>query len=333
MGLLLLLLLFLSSCEPQLPDGVMSESKMEEVLYDYHVAQAMSEVSTEPGKTIDFQRYELQEAVLRKHGITQAEFDSSMVFYCSDLDRMNRLYQHLSERLDRDAEALGASLGSGDIYAGLTADGDTANVWSGRQLFAIRNRSGENLRSWYIPCDSTWLPGDDLLFRFQTQTYARDGYYSIYVTMVVTYDNDSVRARTMQFTARTSGELRINNPEGWVARGVNGFFYIPADNDPQRLCIDIVNRISLIRFHQTQEWRNRLNTPDSLATDSIPADTLAVTSSRSAGAITLDTLDHRRSPLEFRNQQDVEQKINVVKEKPYQLPKRRKPNQQQRRKR
>lgn len=126
----------------------MSESKMEEVLYDYHVAQAMSEVSTEPGKTIDFQRYELQEAVLRKHGITQAEFDSSMVFYCSDLDRMNRLYQHLSERLDRDAEALGASLGSGDIYAGLTADGDTANVWSGRQLFAIRNRSGENLRSW-----------------------------------------------------------------------------------------------------------------------------------------------------------------------------------------
>ena len=206
MGLLLLLLLFLSSCEPQLPDGVMSESKMEEVLYDYHVAQAMSEVSTEPGKTIDFQRYELQEAVLRKHGITQAEFDSSMVFYCSDLDRMNRLYQHLSERLDRDAEALGASLGSGDIYAGLTADGDTANVWSGRQLFAIRNRSGENLRSWYIPCDSTWLPGDDLLFRFQTQSYARDGYYSIYVTMVVSYDNDSVRARTMQFTARTSSE-------------------------------------------------------------------------------------------------------------------------------
>ena len=147
------------------------------------------------------------------------------------------------------------------------------------------------------------------------------------------YDNDSVRARTMQFTARTSSELRINNPEGWVARGVSGFFYIPADNDPQRLCIDILNRISLIRFHKSQQWRDRLNKPDSVQTDTLQADTLAVTSSRSAGAITLDSLDHRRSPMEFRNQQDVEQKIKVVKEKPYQIPKRRKPNQQQRRKR
>jgi ABC-type transport system involved in cytochrome bd biosynthesis fused ATPase/permease subunit len=112
--------------------------------------------------------------------------------------------------------------------------------------------------------------------------------------MVVSYDNDSVRARTMQFTARTSSELRINNPEGWVARGVSGFFYIPADNDPQRLCIDILNRISLIRFHKSPQWRDRLNKPDSVQTDTLQADTLAVTSSRSAGAITLDGVDIRR---------------------------------------
>ena len=65
--------------------------------------------------------------------------------------------------------------------------------------------------------------------------------------------------------------------------------------------------------------------------DSTDVDTLLAPQGRVIGALT-DSTQHRRSPMEFREQQDVEQKINVVKEKPYQPQRRRrKPQQQQRR--
>ena len=322
--LLLCVSLFLFSCEPSLPPGILSEEKMERVLYDFHVAQAMAEVD-HSGKDMEARRYELQEAVLRKHGITQADFDSSMVFYCSDLNRLNTIYSHLSIRLERDAEAMGASMNASDIYAGLTAEGDTANVWMGRPVFAVRNHVGENLQSWTIPCDSTWLAGDDLLWRFQMQHFSREGYQNIYASLVVTYTNDSVRAQNLQITERTVSELRIDNSKGWVVHDVAGHFYLPVDNDPQRYRLYIISQISLIRFHKTQEWRDRLLS-DSLSLDSLGGDSIASgdTLRYAIEPLDDDTSQHRLSPLEFRNQQDVDRKINIVKEKPYQLRKRKK---------
>ena len=41
--IILLSVFCLFSCEVKRPKGVMSDSKMEEVLYDYHIAKAMGE--------------------------------------------------------------------------------------------------------------------------------------------------------------------------------------------------------------------------------------------------------------------------------------------------
>lgn len=330
---LFFLLLLLSSCKPSLPSGVMSEGKMERVLYDYHVAQSMAETSTyEEGRSTDERRYEMEEAVFRKHHITRADFDTSMVFYCSDIERLERIYKRVTERLERDAEALGAATAETDQYARYTAEGDTANVWVGRQVIAVHNHGDEHLQTWIITCDSTWLAGDDVLFRFVPQAFSRDILTSLYIDLVITYTNDSVRARTLQCTSRSNNELRIDDAEGWVAKSVTGHLYLPIERDPQRSVTYILNRLSLIRFHKSQEWRDRLNPVDSMAVeDSTDVDTLLAPQGRVIGALT-DSTQHRRSPMEFREQQDVEQKINVVKEKPYQPQRRRrKPQQQQRR--
>ncbi len=309
---------------------------MERVLYDYHVAQSIADnLPYEEGRSLDERRYEMEEAVFRKHHITRAEFDSSMVFYCSDLDRLDRIYKNIAERMERDAEALGAVTDEADLYGRYTAEGDTANVWVGRQVIAVHNHGSEHLQSWLVACDSTWLAGDDVLFTFSPQVFSRDLISSLYISLVVTYTNDSVRATTLQCTSRSNNELRINNSEGWVAKSVAGHFYMPIERDPQRSVTYVINRLSLIRFHKTQEWRDKLNpvdtlAVDSLAVDSLAADSVAAPQGRVIGALT-DSSQHRRSPLEFREQQDVEQKINVVKEKPYQPVRRRKKQQKQRR--
>ena len=94
----------LTGCKPSLPDDVLSQGKMEDILYDYHLALAM--VQNEGGD--ETQRFIYKDAVLRKHDVTSAEFDSSMVYYMRHTDKMYTIYKNLSDRLNDEAVSLGA---------------------------------------------------------------------------------------------------------------------------------------------------------------------------------------------------------------------------------
>ena len=62
-------------------------------------------------------------------GVSEAEFDSTMVWYASHATYLNDIYKKLQERYSTHVSALGASTGENDIFAHLDAQGDTANIW------------------------------------------------------------------------------------------------------------------------------------------------------------------------------------------------------------
>ena len=304
----------LAACKPSLPSGVMSESKMERVLYDYHLAQGMAEtIPYDGGRSIEQMRYEYQQAVFRKHGITEAEFDSSLVYYCSDLTRMNRIYSRLNDRLQREADALGVAIGPRDVFAGLSAEGDTANVWRDRPLFVIKSQVMDNLQSWEQECDSTWQPGDDVLWRFNTMKISHSHQTDVYADLVIVYSNDSVRSQLMSVGGREKAELRIDNPRDWTPRLVTGHIFSPIETKTEERHYFFILQPSLIRFHQPLSVREQWAKADSLQTDSIVLDSVAVDSLSQTG----DSAIRRRTPEEFREEQLVTPSINVVKEKPY----------------
>jgi hypothetical protein len=91
----LLCTILLFSCTYR-PKGVVSRQKMEEALYDVYLAQAL----------IQSPRYALQESkdslllgVLAKHQITQAEFDSSIVWYSTQGEIYFKINDRVSKRL------------------------------------------------------------------------------------------------------------------------------------------------------------------------------------------------------------------------------------------
>ena len=307
-----LLLLALVGCKPSLPAGVLSESKMERVLYDFHLAQGMVEhAPRDYNQDYETIRYELHQSVFRKHGITQEEFDHSMSYYMSDMEKMADIYRHIADRLEREAEALGVAAGPRDVYAFLTAEGDTANVWSDRILFVVRNSRLENFQMWSQTCDSTWQPGDDLMWRFQlkqiTSTY---GPGELYADLVVTYTNDSVRSRLSAVQDLKDATLRIDNPGRWTPRSVSGHLFAPIPREANQARLYIAFAPSLIRFHKPL--------PDQLPADSLASDTLAADSL--AGGVA-DSLQRRLTPQELRDMQPVDRTIDIVKEKPYTAPK------------
>ena len=312
--LLFALFLALSGCKPPLPSGVLSNRKMELVLYDFHVAQGMAEhVPRESGQDYETMRYELHQAVFRKHGITQQDFDRSMTFYLSDMDRLYTIYNHVTQRLEREADALGIAAGPRDLYAQLSNQGDTANVWADRPLIILRNRPLVNFQLWSLKCDSTWLPGDDLMWRFELRNiqlnYVRT---NLYADLVIVYDNDSVRSRLTSVSDHKDIEIRVDNPERWTPRSVSGHLYAELSDDPQKERIFIIHAPSLIRFHKPQV--------DSTLVDStLPSDSLAADSLASAAD---SSVNRRLTPEQFRDLQPVDRTIDVVKEKPYQAPRR-----------
>lgn len=102
--LLLFLSVFFAACTVR-PRNVLTGGEMEDVLYDLHRAEGILQAK---GYAYghDEENAAYYEAILRKHGVTQAEFDSSLVWYTDNPRRFDKIYPKVVERLQAEKEAL-----------------------------------------------------------------------------------------------------------------------------------------------------------------------------------------------------------------------------------
>ena len=75
---------------------IISSGEMEEILYDYHLADAMAQ-QAKGGYAQNAVAY--RAAVLKKYDVSQSDFDSSMVYYMRHTDQLHTMYQHISDRM------------------------------------------------------------------------------------------------------------------------------------------------------------------------------------------------------------------------------------------
>ncbi len=97
----LLCILVLFSCTRR-PKGVISRQEMEETLYDVYLAQALIQANSR--YVSPESRDSLLAGVLAKHQITQAELDSSVVWYSAQGEDYFKINDRVSKRL-RDLQS------------------------------------------------------------------------------------------------------------------------------------------------------------------------------------------------------------------------------------
>ena len=83
------------------PRGVLSNREMRNVLYDLHRADGAIQVAGY-NYSHDQEVAGYYKNVLDKHGITQAQFDSSLVWYTNNPQIFNKIYPKVMERLEAD---------------------------------------------------------------------------------------------------------------------------------------------------------------------------------------------------------------------------------------
>ncbi len=94
------ILLAMIGCRPR---GVLSNREMRDVLYDLHRADgAIQTIGYNYSHDHEVAGY--YKNVLDKHGITQVQFDSSLVWYTNNPQIFNKIYPKVIERLHSDFE-------------------------------------------------------------------------------------------------------------------------------------------------------------------------------------------------------------------------------------
>lgn len=227
---------------------VMSQGKLEDVLYDYHLADAMAHTTNVAPDEYDA----YLDAVLEKHGITRAEFDSSMVYYMKYADKMLDVYKHLSDRMNNEARLQG--IDSNGLFSGDVMTGDTANVWNEEKARVFSDKGGENIMRFHLTADSTYHKGDRLTLAFRTDFLYQDGARNGYAAMSVRFSNDSVITRTASMSTSTTYKLDISDDRRLGIKEIRGFIMqrksnVKTDRNNHTLRMLMVSDIRLVKMH------------------------------------------------------------------------------------
>ena len=242
------------SCKPQVPKGVIQPDKMEDVLVDYHLAKAMATQNYDPSVDRDYRQQLYIAAVFRKHGITQADFDSSMIYYYSRADKLSKMYRRVSDRLDKKALSLGATEGAIGRYASLNSNGDTANIWTGNLNFLLSPIPPRNRVDFEIEVDSTFRKGDTFLLQFYSDYVYQSGMKEGMVLMSIDYEGDTIVSRFTHFTVSGINQLRFEGLADLMPKRLRGFFYLGGGNTATTtLRLLYLRQVQLIRFHRPEE--------------------------------------------------------------------------------
>ena len=295
------LVLLLAACSVDLPSYVISQGKMERILYDYHLAQSMAEAQ---GGDVEQNRYLYVQKVFEKHHITEAQFDTSMVWYSGHASHLEEIYKRLEAGLNIPEE---------DKYARYTSEGDTANIWQGHEMVFLHGNREHNLYTLVLPADSAFRRGDYFMFRASNRFVAQERQHEGYVLIQVRYDNDSLVSRTSMIGGDYDVTINITKDQIVADHDIKSisitFYYYFDERTEDEFNMWVISKPVFLRYHAIQE---ETGSADSLTIDSLNHDTLTI--------VPKDSARERVSPEKLRSSQPVERKINVVQKKKVVMP-------------
>ncbi|MCQ2095624.1 MAG: DUF4296 domain-containing protein [Bacteroidaceae bacterium] len=316
-----LVLIAAGSCEHN-TDGVLSQGKMVDILYDYHLAQGMvNGLPTDSAHLVEA----YMRAVFENNGVTEEEFDSSMVYYHRHNEQLSEIYADIKRRMEKEEEILIRKIGSSDMMV-FTEGGDTADIWSGRQLYVLRNGDLGNKYTFRIKCDSSFHVHDKFMMEASVgfvRENMDDREFFVTLCLSVGYENGKTISQVLHLNRDGRQRLNLQAIDDEEIKSISGFFYYEGKTGGRN--IGLVKDISLFRMHEQK---------DTTTTDITEKDTAEVADSVQASSIIIKRDTEILTPEEKRERSldkpdgATDRKVEILEE-----PKVRTPNRDMRRKR
>ncbi len=246
--------LFLGSCKKGMPDGVIKPVEMENLLYDYQIARAMSDDL--PYEDNDRKALYL-DYIFEKHHTTRAEFDSSMVWYTRNSEALLRIYKNVNKRLKMQQEELNHLIGMRDKKPQKTQTGDSIDIWYADRVYRLSHTGLFRKLDFVIPADENFKIHDRFVWRIH-YTFLAEGENTgrkAVQGMSIRFDNDSVMSVWKTVSRSGMDSLCLDADSSYTIKEITGFVYYTdaTCNFMNQLLLD---RISLMRYRMA-EGENR----------------------------------------------------------------------------
>ena len=234
---------FLFGCGKQIPDDVIDPSEMEDILYDYHLANVM-------GDELQYNEYYNKELynkyVFEKYNITSEKFDSSMLWYSKHADELTKIYKNVDKRFAKNSKLLEDATANLNVKREKSFSGDTIDIWNKSDLVWLTSSELTN-KVLFTTIADTSFRANDMYIMDGDFHFLSSGKQIAIICVNITLDNDSVVGRTEEVNFSGHRTLFLSaNVAPYKVRSVNGFIYYKGN---RKLSGMLANNISLLKIH------------------------------------------------------------------------------------
>ncbi len=257
MLLCLALLAGVAACD-KAPRGIIPESKMEDLLYDLAVAEAMVDLRSREFDS-DSSRLLVKQSVFKKHGVDQALYDSSLVWYSHNIETYGDVYRHVVQRLLQEKKNLGSDTGSKAVAAvtdptrsnaprqRYQATGDTADLWTAPRTYVLTQATPAGYIKWDMAPDREMAKGDRYSFSFKSMPF--QAMYQLMLALEYTDGSRSWIARSVSFAGWFKADIQADTAR--TVRRIYGYLRYNVN----RRTVAVVDSVSLLRTHfDSSQW-------------------------------------------------------------------------------
>ncbi len=259
---ILFLLLVLTSCGKKVPDDILPPEKMEAVLYEHQFSNALR--MELPYGTME-NRKAFWSYINKKHGVTQAEFDSSMVWYTRHSSYLNDVYKEVQNRFQRDIQLLEKQ--ENVLIAKKTSlSGDSMDVWQDFTLHLLSSSPLNDKLIFAIQADTTYKPLDKFSLESHLTFFPSAPTQHAIVALSIVFTNDSIIGITKQIKESGFHQLTLQPDSAYEIRTVKGFVYLPKGKKTNSL---LLNRLKLMRYHNQAQPKEEKKEEQKALNDSL----------------------------------------------------------------
>lgn len=240
------IILLLSGCRLRRPENVLPPKKMEQFLYDYHLAQA---VTQDLSRDERYTTNAYMDWAYQKNGITKEEFDRSLIWYTRNPKEFAKIYKRLSLRVDDEYKSASRALSQIEKKSFTIESGDSVDLWYLNRTALLNTSNYMNMVTYRINRDTTFHKGDTVRLGFNSTFISIDSGVPQYAYVsLAAYYSDSI--------AITDTIIRENSPVALTVvldtvkalSSISGSFNY-MDSTDNRNSLLVVSGLELMRYH------------------------------------------------------------------------------------
>ena len=221
---------------------VIPKDRMTDVLYDYHMALSLG--NSGAFGTSRHERALYKQSVFDKHGISEAQFDSSMVWYTRHTKELAQMYKVVSERMKVERRDIERLISIRDKKPMISDQGDTVNVWPWNTELRLSCAALDNLYTFSLFPDSNYRDNDSLVWEVYSRylSSATDSMReaSVVMELMMKYETGIRVSRIRQVAESGRMHVSVQDDTLGVLKRLSGMLYFLGDSCTEAVVADSV---------------------------------------------------------------------------------------------